>query len=156
MGELYIILEADLNKYSLQAGMSKDKTKRITDSKGLFSKAEVLVKVALEPRHTSKPLDSVQEQLHSLLFIYNDSLGGIPICFSDVKFRSGTPYGRIMGEMPWVHVDVMTNIILFHLKTGQSITGQVNKVKYIIFIFPFNFIITLLNLYRSLVVIYQS
>eukprot|EP01041_Mallomonas_annulata_P004542 gene4542-9012_t len=97
-------------------------------SDDLFCKIETLVKVALEPRHTSHPLQAVTEQLHSLLFIYNDSLRGIPICFSDVHFRSGKPYGHIMDEQPWVHVVVVASIIVFKITKGQHLTGRVNKV----------------------------
>mmetsp|Transcript_17463 Transcript_17463/g.17554 ORF Transcript_17463/g.17554 Transcript_17463/m.17554 type:complete len:185 (-) Transcript_17463:37-591(-) len=105
-----------------------DNRDEIDTTNSMFLNVKSRVKVALEPRHTARPLKAIQDQLHTLLFIYDESIQGIPICFSDVKFRRSKPYGRIMAEMPWVHVDVEATIIVFKIKVGQRITGRAIKV----------------------------
>ncbi|KAJ1383158.1 hypothetical protein B484DRAFT_411235, partial [Ochromonadaceae sp. CCMP2298] len=78
-----------------------------------FQQVDVLLKVAIQPVYSSKPIEAVQQQLNNMLFKYNESLEGIPLSFSDLGFPTGREYARILADQFWLHVDVNTKVVLF-------------------------------------------
>ncbi len=93
-----------------------------------FKVLDSIVKVALLPVHTEYPLEAVKEQINEMLFRYHEDLAGIPLVYSDLHLPPSKEYGRIMNELPWIHIDVMAKILLFQPENGQILTGQINKV----------------------------
>jgi hypothetical protein len=93
-----------------------------------FVRVEIVLKVALLPASTKYPIDDVKRQLNSMLFKYNEDVKGIPLSFSQLKFPRGKEYGRIIAEQYWLHVDVVTKLLVFKPEIGMTITGKVNKV----------------------------
>jgi hypothetical protein len=93
-----------------------------------FQSADVMLKVALQPLHTSQPLDAVKQQLNNMLFKFNKSVDGIPLSYSELSFPKGKEYARIIADQFWLHVDVCTKLLIFKPVMGQSIRGKVNKV----------------------------
>ena len=93
-----------------------------------FAKVEIVLKVALLPSSSSFPLEAVKRQLNNLLFRYSESIAGVPISFSELKFPKGKEYGRILAEHHWLHVDVTTKLLVFKPEMGMNITGQIVKV----------------------------
>lgn len=93
-----------------------------------FTKVEIVLKVALLPSSSSFPLEAVKRQLNNMLFKYNESVSGVPICFSELKFPKGKEYGRILAEHHWLHVDVTTKLLVFKPEIRMLISGRVMKV----------------------------
>lgn len=93
-----------------------------------FKKVEIVLKVALLPSDNKYPLEAVKRQLNSLLFKYNEDVEGIPLSFSDLKFPKGKEYGRIIAEHYWLHIDVITKLLVFKPEIGMLLTGKINKV----------------------------
>ncbi len=93
-----------------------------------FKLIDSIVQVALLPNQTEYPLEAVKEQINEMLFRYHEDLNGIPLVYSDFELPSTKEYGRIMNELPWIHVDVKAKILLFQPENGQIITGKINKV----------------------------
>lgn len=52
----------------------------------------------------------------------------IPLSFSRMTFPKGKEYGRILGEQPWIHVDVLTKMVVFIPLVGAKVRGKVTKV----------------------------
>ena len=93
-----------------------------------FVRVEIVLKVALLPASTKYPIEDVKRQLNSMLFKYNEDVKGIPLSFSQLKFPRGKEYGRIIAEQYWLHVDVVTKLLVFKPEIGMTITGKVNKI----------------------------
>jgi len=93
-----------------------------------FEQNRVLLKVALSPQHAKSPMDAIKQQLNKMLLKYIDELRGVPVTFSDIGFPVGKEYGRILGEQPWVHVDVNTTMLVFKPCAGLVLRGTINKV----------------------------
>lgn len=94
-----------------------------------FQSVEVNLKVAIQPVYSAKPIDAVKDQLNNLLFKYSESIGGVPLSFSELSFAKGKEYARIMSDQFWLHVDVSTKLVVFKPTVGQRIQGKVNKVR---------------------------
>lgn len=93
-----------------------------------FKEVEALLKCSLAPSTFEYPIQEVKRQLNELLFRFNSDLQAVPISYSSLSFPTGKEYGRIMGELPTVHVDVITRILVFQPEIGQSIIGHITKV----------------------------
>ena len=94
-----------------------------------FNKVEIVLKVALLPSSTNFPLEAVKRQLNLMLFRYNDSVEGIPLSYSQLKFPKGKEYGRILAEHYWLHDDVTTKLLVFKPEIGMPLTGKITKVR---------------------------
>ena len=57
-----------------------------------------------------------------------DQLKSIPISFGDIKFKDSNHCGRIIGDQPWIHVDVITTVTVFEPLVGAKIRGKITKV----------------------------
>ena len=99
---------------------------------GIFNECDILLKCALLPAESAEPLEAVKKQLNAILFKFSEEVGGIPLMYSSLTFPKGKEYGRIIGENYWVHVDVMTTLLLFQPVIGKSLCGKITKVSTII------------------------
>lgn len=93
-----------------------------------FEQSRVLLKVALVPQNCQSPIDAIKKQLNSMLLKYIDDMKGVPITFSDIGFPPGKEYGRILGEQPWIHVDVHTTMLMFKPCVGLILKGRISKI----------------------------
>ena len=94
-----------------------------------FEKLHVTLAVALLPGAVSNPIIHIKKQLNALLLRYNDDLKGILLNYSsDFKFEEDRQYARIMGEFPWLHVQIQTTCLIFKPHIGLSINGNITKV----------------------------
>jgi hypothetical protein len=93
-----------------------------------FQVVDALLKVALLPSHTEFPIDAAKEQLNDMLFKYNDEIMGVPMVYYDISFPPDKECGRILNELPWIHVDILAKMLVFQPRRGNSIVGQINKV----------------------------
>ena len=99
-----------------------------------FREVDVVLKCALLPSQIEFPLDGVKYQLNEMLFRYNYDLQGIPVSYSQIVFEKGKDCGRIMGEMPSVHIDISTKLMVFQPTIGQQLFGKITKVTNSIFL----------------------
>jgi hypothetical protein len=88
------------------------------------------MKVALSPEAVSNPIIYIKKQINGLLHKYHEELNGILLSYSNLKFESGKEYARIIGEQPWLHVNVQTKCIVFRTEKGYLVNGRVLKVIY--------------------------
>ena len=93
-----------------------------------FRQVDANLQLALLPLHMEYPLNAVKEQLNNMLFRYWDDLQGVPILYTRIHFPPGKECGRIMGELPWIHVDANISLIVFQPRIGQLLHGKINKV----------------------------
>jgi DNA-directed RNA polymerase subunit E'/Rpb7 len=101
---------------------------QVTDIGECFQSVDVNLKVAIQPVYSAEPIDAVKQQLNNLLFKYSESIGGVPLSFSELSFPKGKEYARIMSDQFWLHVDVCTKLVVFKPRVGQKIQGKINKV----------------------------
>jgi hypothetical protein len=97
-------------------------------SSSSLQSAETILKVAILPSESEKPMDAVKAQLNNMLFSYNEDLQGVPMVYYDIKLPVGKEYGRIMNDSPWLHIDILVKLLLFQPRPGQTVIGQINKV----------------------------
>lgn len=89
---------------------------------------EVYLQVALSPADTDNPIGAVKRQLNSLLFKYDEKFEGVPICYGDFRFPPGKENGKILGDQPWVHIDIISQIMVFKPTIGATVRGRITKV----------------------------
>lgn len=88
----------------------------------------VELKCAILPKDMSYPMDAIKLQLNDMLLKYNEDMQGIPISFSKIEFDSGKQYGKVIAEQPWIHVDIVTSVLLFKPLRGKVIHGHINQI----------------------------
>lgn len=93
-----------------------------------FSEVEILIQVAVKPLQSSDPMGAVENQLRSSLFKYNEKVCGIPMAYIDILFPNDREYAKIIGDQPWLHVSVLTKLIVFRPEIGLKLQGKVNKL----------------------------
>jgi hypothetical protein len=75
-----------------------------------------------------------QEHLRPLLMSYNRDLGGVALCFRDVRLCGGGGSGgggglaKILYENPGIFVKVSVTLLLFAPCVGDVLVGRVNFV----------------------------
>jgi hypothetical protein len=94
-----------------------------------FKNIETVLKVSLLPCHTEYPLSAVKQQINELLFRYHEDVNGVPIFYHELKLPPTKEYGRIMNELPWLHIDILVKLLVFQPQEGDILSGQINKVK---------------------------
>lgn len=109
--------------------MSNSTQSLASSSSSSFKVIDSILKVSLLPCHTEYPLLAVKEQIHELLFHYDESLLGVPISYHEMKLPVTKEYGRIMNELPWLHIDISVKFLVFQPQPNDLISGQINKVK---------------------------
>lgn len=90
---------------------------------------EALLKVAILPSESEKPMEAVKAQLNNLLFRYSEDFGGVPVIYHDIKCPPRKEFGRIMNDSYWLHIDIFVKVVLFQPKVGNAVIGQINKVR---------------------------
>ena len=90
--------------------------------------AQTQLQVALSPADTANPLEAVRQQLNTLLFKFSDKLDGVPLSYGDLKFPAGKESGRFIADQPWVHIDVLSDVLIFRPSVGIRISGKISKV----------------------------
>jgi DNA-directed RNA polymerase I subunit RPA43 len=93
-----------------------------------FSQNKISLKVALLPSESANPIDGIKQQLNKMLLKYSDELQGVPITFNEISFPPGKEHGRIIGERPWIHVDVSTTMLVFTPHLGLTLRGKINTM----------------------------
>lgn len=94
-----------------------------------FHSLEIILKVAMEPIEYEDAMSAVKKQLNSILFKFNDVLDGIPLSFAELRFPEGKEYGRILGDQPWIHIDVLTKMVIFKPTIGAKVHGKITAVR---------------------------
>jgi DNA-directed RNA polymerase subunit E'/Rpb7 len=94
----------------------------------VFYMNRVELKCAILPSDMSSPMDAVKLQLNEMLLKYNEELQAVPICFSKIEFDAGKNSGRVIAEQPWIHVDLVTSLLLFKPMPGRIIHGVINQI----------------------------
>ena len=98
----------------------------------MFENVDVVLKMALLPHHTSQCMNVVTKQVNDMLYKYNESLGGVPVAYTDLRSPKGKEFARIFGEEAWLHVDVHTQMLVFTPRVGETIYGKVSKVNSVV------------------------
>jgi len=93
-----------------------------------FVSSTICVQCVLSPRSMSSPLEAVRMQMNDLLLKYSDEFGGVPITFTELSFPAGKEALRILAEQPWLHVDVMTTMLVFKPSKGVVLRGRLFTV----------------------------
>ena len=94
-----------------------------------FEKQRISLSIALPPEAVSDPILHIKKQMNLLLFRYSNELKGVLLNYSDeFKFKTETPYARIIGEFPWLHVHIRTKCLVFKPQVGLMVSGNVTKV----------------------------
>eukprot|EP01038_Epipyxis_sp_PR26KG_P006694 gene6694-9183_t len=94
----------------------------------LISNIKVTLKATVAPTSSSNPLQSVKAQIHQLLFKYNETLNAIPLSYTSLEFPKDKKYARILGDQPWLHIDIVTNFVAFTPTIGKTVIGKIKKV----------------------------
>ena len=93
-----------------------------------FQASTIIIKVALPPRHTQRPIEAVKGQLNEMLLKYSEDIQGVPLSYSNLELPRGLENGRILGMEPYIHVDLRATVTIFRPVRGLKIKGIINKV----------------------------
>ena len=93
-----------------------------------FKEVDTLLKVALPPSSSNRPLDAIKKELNQTLFKYSTHLDGVPVSYTNTRFPEGKEYARIFNENPWLHIDLLATVVVFRPEIGQVMRGKVSKV----------------------------
>jgi DNA-directed RNA polymerase subunit E'/Rpb7 len=85
-------------------------------------------KVALPPLASSAPLVHVRKQLNGMLHRYLDEARGVLLSVGELKLIEGKECARIIGEFPWLHVNVTSKCLVFRPESGQTVKGTITSV----------------------------
>lgn len=94
-----------------------------------FKLLNTTAKVALLPREMGDISGHIRRKLNSILLVYSPELKAVPIMFSDVSFETGKEYGKIIEEMPWIHVNVKVQLLVFSVESGNVLQGKITQVR---------------------------
>ena len=97
-------------------------------SSEVFYVTRVELKCAILPSDLSSPMDAVRLQLNDMLLKYNEDLQAVPLCFSKIDFDKGKDSGGVIAEDQWIHVDIVTSLLLFKPLAGKTIHGYINQI----------------------------
>ena len=95
-----------------------------------FHSVIISLRVALAPSALSDPLLQVKKQTSALLLRYQHELQGVPLTFSELHLDKGKECARIIGEFPWLHVNVTTKCLLFKPTIGTQVSGIITRVSF--------------------------
>ncbi len=95
----------------------------------VYKEMEVTVKIALLPQELGDIISAIRKKMDAMLFTYSFELQAVPLMFSDLKF-DGQSVGKVIAEIPWIHIDVETKVLVFCPVTGGVVQGKVNQVSY--------------------------
>ena len=78
-----------------------------------FKELDATVKIALLPAELGDINNAIHKKLQAMLFVWSFELQAVPLFFSDTKFNYDKKVGRVIGEMPWIHIDAAVKILVF-------------------------------------------
>ena len=84
------------------------------------------LQLQLSPAYLGNEDAGVREQLRLALLRYVDSLGGVVVSYSELRFTS--PLGTIREDAPHIHVNVSVRVVLFAPRVGQRLDGELVRV----------------------------
>ena len=93
-----------------------------------FEVCDSLLKVALLPSQFEFPVEAVKQQLNGLLFRFHHQLQCVPIAYTRIIFPKDRKFGRIIGELPMIHIDIKTRLLVFRPIIGQEMIGRIIQV----------------------------
>ena len=93
-----------------------------------FIETRVELRAAISPSDLASPLDAIKLQLDEMLLKYSEDLQAVPVCYSGIEFDEGKDTGKIIAEQPWIHVEVLTTLVLFKPLKDQIIQGLITQV----------------------------
>ena len=93
-----------------------------------FKEIDVILKIALLPIELGDIHNAIQKKLNNMLYLYSYEMQSVPLMYSELKFDKDQELGRVLGEMPWIHVNVGTKMTVFHPTAGCTLQGKINKV----------------------------
>ena len=94
----------------------------------VYYETRVELKCAILPSDLRSPLDAIKVQLNEMLLKYCEDLQAVPVCYSGIEFDEGKDTGKIIAEQPWIHIDVVTTLLLFKPLKGKIIQGLITQV----------------------------
>jgi hypothetical protein len=99
-------------------------------SKSAFQRKVASMLLSLAPSAMANPSKAMHTSMTSMLLKYSDGLGGVLLSFDNIKVdktKNSGSYGKILNEMPHIHVYVKCNVLVFNPSVGTSLTGVVNE-----------------------------
>ncbi|CAM9806350.1 unnamed protein product, partial [Chrysoparadoxa australica] len=93
-----------------------------------FEDVTLRVDVSLLPSSMGDMFRAIRENMYKLLMRYSPSTEGVVLAVSDVSFPEGEHFGRILDDMPHIHVAVHARALVFRPRPGDSMIGVVTKV----------------------------
>lgn len=93
-----------------------------------FEEIDVILKIALLPLELSDIHSAIQKKLNSKLYLYSFEMQAVPLMYAELEFDKNQESGRVIGEMPWIHINVGTKFTVFRPSIGCTIQGKINKV----------------------------
>jgi DNA-directed RNA polymerase subunit E'/Rpb7 len=94
-----------------------------------FEEVNLKVAVSLLPSSLADVFKAIRANVYQLLMRYNESVGGVILSLSDVKFPdSAETCGRIVDEKPHVHFSLTAKSVVFRPLPGSMLVGTVTKV----------------------------
>ena len=91
-----------------------------------FRQLEIREHVTLLPCYLGRVGSGVIELLTRRILHYNELYGGVLLAFSHVRVLQRT--GRILDELPHIHIDVQYTATVFRPEKGDVMRGYVTKV----------------------------
>jgi len=95
-----------------------------------FQKKFVSFMLSLPPSSMANMSKAYNTCLQSMLLKYSDSLDGVMLSYSNVKIdesKNKGPYGRIIDELPHIHVFVTCDVLVFTPCVGKQLSGVVSE-----------------------------
>lgn len=93
-----------------------------------FQKCSISMKVALAPAQIGHQSSVIKATLNSLLFKYNLDLDAMPLIYEEIKTTKGNEHSKIIGEQPYLHQNISTNVVMFKPTVGELITGTIIRI----------------------------
>ncbi|XP_067655979.1 DNA-directed RNA polymerase I subunit RPA43-like [Haliotis asinina] len=82
--------------------------------------------ICLPPRYLGNISQGIRDQLDSEINLFCTDLESVVICYDNIKLLSSV--GNIMDDMPFLHLRVQADYILFKPTLGCLLKGTVNKI----------------------------
>lgn len=95
-----------------------------------FQKKFVSFMLSLPPSSMANMSRAYNSCLQSMLLKYSDSLDGVMLSYSNVRIdesKNKGSYGRIIDELPHIHVFVTCDVLVFTPCVGKQLTGVVSE-----------------------------
>ena len=91
-----------------------------------FCETVANLQLQLSPAYLGNEDAGVREQLRLALLRYVDTLGGVVVSYSELRFTSAL--GIIREDAPHIHVGVSVRVVLFAPREGQQLDGELVRI----------------------------